>query len=63
MFLTIVFFLTFLADIWLGWMLGGWVGIGVFLGFIPFIVILTVGGGLALGLVGMLFGKHDDRTR
>lgn len=62
MLLLIVFCLTFLANIWLGWMLGSWVGIGVFLSSIPFIVILTVGGALALGLVGMLFGKHDDRT-
>ena len=30
---------------------------------LPVIVVLMMGGGLALGLVGMIFGKHDDRTQ
>ena len=44
-------------------MLGSWVGISVFLVFIPISIILTLGGAIALGLVGMLFGKHSDHTR
>lgn len=38
-------------------------GIGAFLVFIPFSIIITVGGGIALGLVSILFGKHDDRKQ
>lgn len=38
-------------------------GIGAFLLFIPVSILITIGGGIALGLVGMIFGKHDDRTQ
>ncbi len=54
---------TFFANVWLGWSLGSWIGIATFLAFIPLSIILMVGGGLALGLVGMIFGKHNHRSR
>jgi hypothetical protein len=37
-------------------------GIGIVMIALPIIVLLMIGGGLAIGLVGMVFGKHDDRT-
>ncbi|MCB9806886.1 hypothetical protein H6768_03250 [Candidatus Peribacteria bacterium] len=60
MFLGILFFITLTANLWLSWMLGSWVGIGVFLTLVPLSLIVTLSGGIALGLVGMIFGKHDD---
>lgn len=36
---------------------------GIFLVIIPISIFLTVGGAIAIGLVGTVFGKHDDRTK
>lgn len=51
------------ANLWLGYMISGIIGMGGFLIFIPISIIATLGGACALGLVGMVFGKHDDRTK
>ena len=61
--LALFFLILFSANIWLGWVLWSWSGIGVFLVFIPFSIIITIGGGVALGLVGAIFGKHDHRSQ
>jgi len=63
MLLGSIFFITLIANVWLSWSLGSWIGVAVFLAFIPLSIVMTVGGGLALGLMGMIFGKHDHRTR
>lgn len=63
MILYFLLLITFFANVWLGWSLGSWIGIATFLTFIPLSIILMVGGGLALGLVGMVFGKHNHRSR
>ncbi|MBP7773934.1 hypothetical protein KA071_02480, partial [Candidatus Gracilibacteria bacterium] len=62
MILSLILLITFCANIWLGYMLSGVIGLGAFLAFIPFSIIATLGGACALGLIGMIFGKHDDRT-
>jgi hypothetical protein len=43
-------------------MLSGMIGMWAFLAFIPFSIIATLGWACALGLIGMIFGKHDDRS-
>lgn len=43
--------------------MSGVIGMGAFLIFIPISIIATLGGACALGLIGMIFGKHDDRTK
>jgi hypothetical protein len=63
MLLGSIFLISFIANLWLSWSLGSLVGVGVFLTLIPISIMMTVGGGLALGLVGMIFGKRDDRSR
>lgn len=63
MILYFLLLITFFANIWLSWSLGSWIGVGAFLAFIPLSIFITVGGGIALGLVGMVFGKHDHRSR
>lgn len=63
MLLGSIFFITLIANVWLSWSLGSWIGVATFLAFIPVSILMTVGGGLALGLVGMIFGKHDHRSR
>lgn len=63
MILYLILLSTFFANVWLSWSLGSWIGIAAFLAFIPLSILVTVGGGLALGLVDMIFGKHDHRSR
>ncbi len=63
MLLGTVFLLSFMANLWLSWSLGSWIGVGSFLTLIPISIIVTIGWGIALGLVGMIFGKHDDKSR
>lgn len=73
MFLLFTLLLTCIANLWLGWNLGYPVNIGgyfslplgflVFLGSIPVVALFSGAGWVALGLVGMVFGKHDDRKK
>lgn len=63
MLLGSIFLISFIANLWLSWSLGSWVGMGVFLALIPISIMVTIGWGVALGLVGMIFGRHDDKTR
>jgi hypothetical protein len=60
MMLSLTLLIAFCANIWLSWALGSWLGVGVFLSFIPVSLLMTFWWACALGLVGMLFGKHDN---
>ena len=72
MFLGLILLITFCANVWLGWNLGyplgfAWLtipaGLIIFLVSTPLVVIFSCIGGIAIGLVGMLFGKHNDHSR
>lgn len=63
MFLWIIFLIIFTVNIWFSWALWWFMGIAIFLILIPIIIMVTVGGGLALGLVGMVFWKHDNKNK
>jgi hypothetical protein len=63
MILGFLFLAVLVANIWLGWILASWIGIIAVMLSLPIIIMLMIGGGLALGLISMLFGKHDDRTQ
>jgi hypothetical protein len=55
--------ITVVGNIWLGWILWSWIGILAIFALLPVIFLLMLGGWLALGLVGMVFQKYDNRTQ
>ena len=63
MFFGFTFLALFSINTWLSWSIASWTGMLAFLIFIPISFLLTIGGGVALGLIGMIFGKHSDKTR
>ena len=62
MILAILLLVGLLANIWLSWMLGAWAGVVGFLISIPVVALLVIGGGVAVGLVNILFGKKYEYT-
>gem|GEM_PF-1327476 len=42
MIFALFFLIVLCANLWLGWALGSWIGIGVFLGFIPVSILVTL---------------------
>lgn len=47
----------------MSWAVGWFAGMATFLVLVPISIMVTVGGGLALGLVGMIFWRHNDKTK